>query len=64
MYGRLYQELKVRGITQAELAGRLGVSKFTIHHKLSGKSEFTASEMYAICELITDVPMHELFKKN
>lgn len=64
MYGKLYQEMKSRGITQARLAEVCGVSKFTILHKLQGKSDFTSSEMYAICNIINDVPMHELFKKD
>lgn len=64
MYGRLYQEMKKNRITQTELSKKLGISTNAFNSKISGKSEFTSSEMYAICEVIEDVPMHELFKKN
>lgn len=64
MYGRLYQELKKHGVTQAMIARRLRISANSVNNKIQGKSDFTASEMYAICEMIDDVPMQELFKKD
>ena len=63
MYGRLYQEMKKNRITQTELAKKLGISTNAFNSKISGKSEFTSSEMFAICEVI-DIPMNELFKKD
>lgn len=64
MYNRLYAELKKHGITQVEIARVIGVSKPTVSQKMNGHSEFTSSEMYAICNLIPDVPMHELFVRG
>lgn len=63
MLSILYQEMKKRKITQTELALKLGITTNAVNNKLSGKSDFTASEMFKICEVI-DVPMAELFKKD
>lgn len=61
MYSRLIIELKKRGITHDVLSRRAKISKTSIWRKLKGDTEFTSSEMYAICEMIPDVPMHDLF---
>lgn len=64
MLSKLYQEMKKHGVTQAMIARRLGISANSVNNKLQGKRDFTATEMYTICEMIDDVPMHELFKKD
>ena len=64
MYGRLYTEMKKAHVTQTELGKLLGISTNAVNYKLSGKREFKSSEMNKICEVIKDVPMQELFKKD
>lgn len=63
MYSRLIIEMKKRGVTQEQVAKALNVNPATVNRKLKGESEFTSSEMYAICELIP-VPMNELFVRE
>lgn len=64
MYSRLIIEMKKRGITQDALSQHAKISKTTMWRRLKGESEFTSSEMYAICEMIPDVPMSELFVRE
>lgn len=64
MYSRLIIEMKKRGITQTKLAEALGISTRTVSTKVSGGADFNTTEMYAICEMIPDVPMDELFVRE
>lgn len=61
MFTKLFTELKKRKIPQRVIAEKIGCTSRAVNNKLLGKSDFTSSEMYVICELIPDVPMHELF---
>ena len=61
MYTRLIIEMRKRGISQIDIAEKIGRRKESVGLKIRGKSEFTSSEMYAICEMIPDVPMQDLF---
>ena len=64
MYERLIMEMKKHGITQKKLAEAIGVTEASAGTKVRGKSRFNSDEMFIICEMIPEVPMHELFKKD
>lgn len=40
------------GLTQYELADKLGISRNTMTSRLSGRSSFTLEEVHRICELL------------
>ena len=40
------------GLTQYELAAKLGISKNTLISRLSGRSSFTLEEVKLICQLL------------
>lgn len=40
------------GITQAEVAKACGITENTLSNKLSGKTEFKADEIVAICDIL------------
>ena len=64
MHAKLLTEMRKRKITQTSMAKMLGITFNSVNNKLTGKNEFTCSEMFKICEVINDVPMQELFKKE
>ena len=60
-YPNLLLEIKRRGETQDDLSELLGISRTTVNFKLSGKSDWTISEIEAICEHY-DKDYYDLFK--
>lgn len=44
----LEEARKAAGITQAEIAGQLGISKATYWRRISGRAEFTAYEVHVV----------------
>ena len=44
--------LKEAGLTQKELANKLGVDPTVLSHKLHGRREFLYSEVVLICEIL------------
>ena len=58
-YGKLLGRLMEKGFTQAELAEEIGISAVTLNKKLRGYSEFTQSEITAICEKL-NIPDGEI----
>lgn len=58
-YGKLLGRLKEKDFTQAELAERIGISAVTLNKKLRGHSEFTQSEIVAICDTL-NIPDEEI----
>lgn len=47
----LYQLRKEAGMTQKDLAEKLGISETSYRHKELGKSDFKSSEMFAIADI-------------
>lgn len=49
---RLKAEMLMEDIKVPQLAQTIGIDKVTFYRKLSGKSEFTISEIYNIIEVL------------
>lgn len=60
-YSKLLGRIKEYGFTHERLAEAIGINKGSLSAKFNGKSEFTQSEMDAICELL-DIPNEEIGK--
>lgn len=60
--GNLYQELHARGITQKSLAEHVGIRNETLSLKMTGKSDFTWSEMVSICMFLGKTHVDDLFR--
>lgn len=45
--------IKRAGITKRELAGRLGLSEMGLYKKINNITEFKASEIYKICNILS-----------
>ncbi len=48
----LRSKLALQGMSQHQLADRLGVSKNTLSSRMNGKSSFTLEEVERICEIL------------
>ena len=48
MFGNLYKEIKLKGITQTEICKYLGLTNYGFHKKIRGDTDFTSKEMFAI----------------
>lgn len=51
-YSKLLGKIKENGLTQEQLAKKIGKNNGTLSQKLNGRSSFTASEMISICEIL------------
>ena len=51
------------GETQSDIANLLGIGRSTVNVKISGKTEWTISEIDKICEHYQK-DYHELFKRD
>ena len=49
---QLRAELVIAGISQAELARRLGINKSTLYKKINGITEWTLSEIRKVGEVL------------
>lgn len=58
--GNARAELSRAGISQATVAGELGLSQSALSRRLSGNTPFTAAELCGLADLI-DVPVAALF---
>lgn len=47
-YSNLLGEIRKRGLTQADLANKIGISEATLNKKLKNKGQFNQSEMHKI----------------
>ena len=62
MYKNLKAEMARAGITQQEMARRLGMTPATLSLKLNGKAKFSLSDANLIkTALGVDIPLDELF---
>lgn len=58
-YRKLLGRIREHGLTHKELAAKIGVTHGTLSAKLNNKSDFTASDMDAICSVL-DIPEAEI----
>ena len=64
MYPAIYREMAIHGrMTTKQLAQHLDLSPKTMGKKMSGESEFTIKEMFAIQSLFGGLPLDELFQQ-
>ena len=48
MFGNLYKEIKLKGITQTEICKYLGLTNHGFNKKIRGETDFTSKEMFEI----------------
>lgn len=58
-YGKLLGRLREKGITQNELANRLGVSETTVNLSLGNKRAFKQDEIFKMCEIL-DIKLKDI----
>lgn len=64
MFGVLLKEMKRKGITQKDLANKLGITQVAVSYKLTGGGDFKSEEMMKIQdELFPDIDLRTLFTK-
>ena len=65
MFGNLYKEMKLKGITQTEICKYLGLTNHGFNKKIRGDTDFTSKEMFAIQgKFFPDKSLEYLFKKE
>lgn len=60
-YSKLRGIMAERGITQEQLADKIGINKCTLNVKMNGRYAFANDEILAICKEL-DIPTHEISK--
>ena len=58
-YSKLLGKIKECGLTQEEVADRIGINKGTLNAKLNNKGNFNGPEMHDICRLL-DISKDEI----
>lgn len=51
-YGNLLGRIRATGMTQVEVAQKIGISATTLNRKLRGHIEFTQSEIVHLCRVL------------
>lgn len=51
-YSKLLGRIREKGMTQAELAQKIGMSAATLNKKLRGHTEFMQSEISSLCTVL------------
>lgn len=51
-YSNLLGRIRAKGLTQATVAKKIGVSAVTLNKKLRGHTEFTQSEIRDLCQVL------------
>lgn len=65
MFGNLYKEIKLKGITQVEICKHLGLTPRGFNMKIRGESDFTSQEMFEIQRVyFPDKTLEYLFSKE
>lgn len=52
-YRNLLGRIKAQGMTQSDVAQKIGVSPVTLNKKLRGHTEFTQSEICDLCTVLS-----------
>ena len=64
MFPNILVELARKRMSRADLAAQIGMKRTTMYHKLSGRTEFTKSEMCAIRDFLAPkMSLDELFEE-
>ena len=63
VYPNLYAEIMRNGEKQQDIGNLLGIAKTTVNHKLSGKYDWTISEIETLCNHFKK-DYYELFKRK
>lgn len=58
-YGNLLGRIRAVGMTQAEVARKVGISATTFNRKLCGHVEFTQSDIMHLCRVL-EIPDNEI----
>ena len=51
-YGNLLGRIRAKGMTQCDVAQKIGISPVTLNRKLNGYTEFTQSEIRKLCQVL------------
>lgn len=51
-YGKLLGRIREKGLTQVDVANKIGMSAATLNKKLRGHTEFTQSEILTLCNVL------------
>ena len=60
-YSKLRGKMAERGVTQAQLAEKIGINKCTLNVKMNGQYAFGNDEIIAICKVL-GIPHVEISK--
>lgn len=61
----LEYEMKVRGVSIADMCAMLGISRSAFYRKCNGQSEFTQGEIQKIVDFLSlETPVGIFFTKN
>lgn len=58
-YGNLLGRIRSKGMTQCDIAQKIGISSTTFNKKLRGHTDFTQSEISKLCRAL-DIPDSEI----
>ena len=65
MFGNLYKEMKLKGITQTEICKYLGLTNHGFNKKIRGDTDFTSNEMFEIQkQYFPDKTLEYLFSRD
>lgn len=65
MLANLAVEMKMKKVTQTQIAEALKITNFSVWKKINGKTDFTASEMFKIQDtFFPDKDLRYLFEKK
>ena len=65
LYGNLVVAMKLRKITNENIAAALGIHRNSVSNKINGDSKFSIEEAFKIHSVFfSDMNMEELFRKN
>lgn len=59
----LEKQIRIRGMTKKEIANKLGITEQAFLLKINNKTEFKASEIKVICDLLS-LPDNSIFFKD
>lgn len=57
----LKSQMVLRGFTSQEIAGLLKIANSSLWRKISGKVEFTANELFTLCDVLRIKDPYELY---